>query len=157
MRDFRRIYCESQKALNGLIDFDMSIVQAPNICERKAQKEKQTKSVYHLSGMVWTNGTALFFSKEMNRIEPYHSRYPRAGVWTTTKMAAELIVLLDVSGEDGLAETSHLFSALIKVRISNMNAKEIWKRSKLISFSPVLLQRCYKRKSRSRVLPFIHR
>ena len=41
----------------------------------KRKIEKQTKSVYHLSGisreMFWTKGTALFLSKEINRIEAY--------------------------------------------------------------------------------------
>ena len=49
----------------------------------------QPMSAYHLNGIsgsfFWTNGTALFRTKETERIEPYHLmgsfRCQWAGVW----------------------------------------------------------------------------
>ena len=153
MRDFHQFYCESQKAVNSLIWFwHVDCVATKHMRDKTAKRkiEKQTKSVYHLSGisrgMFWTKGTALFLSKEMNRIEPY-----------------QLILSFEISAgrrlhnnKDGgrtycagrfsrrrLSRNWPFFSALIKARISNIkHAKQIWKRSERLSFSPVLLRRC---------------
>ena len=61
---------------------------------------KKTMSVYHLSGIFssffWTNGTALFSTKETKQIEPYHLISFRPG----NQQSASTVFSQDVAQEE---------------------------------------------------------
>ena len=51
-------------------------ISHPSFILQPMRSKTRTLSAYHLNrisrGSFWTNGTALFLSKELNRIEPYN-------------------------------------------------------------------------------------